>query len=187
MIGAPLSVLHSYTLIDETDDALARPESPPDPRPLDGEAPADFEARKDAHAKSVAAAEAEFIRRFEVACETGDWRGLIVDGRTPTFFHVRQIPMTAWNAFKRVARSLGTDEIATLAFRLGVTEITNLNLGVATKVAPYVGDDGKRERALGDVLDEAIPNAISMAPGGRDVVLRIGVRIMQQRGAPLGK
>ena len=105
-----------------------------------------------------------------------------------SIFRVRQIPLTAWDAFRRIAATLGEVEQTTLAFRLGVVRIDNLNLGVAIETKPYLGADGRRERAFGDALSEDVVNAIALAPGGADVVHRIGFMVMAQRGgAPLGK
>ena len=94
---------------------------------------------------------------------------------------VRQIGITAWSAFKRIVRSMSQDEIALLAFRLGVIGIDNLPLSVKVARVPYI------EPAFGDVLPAEVVDAIGRAEGGRDVVLRIGLAIMKQRGAPLGK
>lgn len=187
-ILAALSVQHEYGLISPVDDALALPDAGPEPVRLDDEAEDAFADRHAKWLKAKAAGEAEFARRYEVATETGQWSELLLDGKQPTVFRVRQIPMTAWDAFRRLwSTSLGDLEAATLAFRLGVTRIDNLNLGFAIGLKPYVNDEGKRERAFGEILDEEVPNAIARAPGGRDVVHGIGLLIMKQRGGPLGK
>ena len=78
-------------------------------------------------------------------------------------------------------------EWTALAFRMAVTSIDNLGLGIKLERRPYVGDDGTKFRAFGDVLTEDVVDAIGRCPGGKDVIFRIGHRIAQQRGAPLGK
>ena len=187
-IPAPISVLREYPLIDPTDDALAHPDPGAEPTKLDDEDEAAFAARHAAWQQAAKTAAEDFARRFQIATETGKWDGLLVEGRQPTIFRVRQIPLTAWDAFRRVAATLGEVEQTTLAFRLGVVRIDNLTLGVAIETKPYLGADGRRERAFGDVLSEDVVNALALAPGGADVVLRIGFMVMAQRGgAPLGK
>jgi hypothetical protein len=186
-LPAPLSVLHEYGLIDMTDDALIPPDLGSAPDRLDGEDEEAFLVRAKDYAERAAKVGEEWRNRFEIATETGKWDGLLAEGKTPTVFRVRQVPLTAWDAFKRAVRQMGEDEIKTLAFRLGVVGIENLNLGVKVERGPYLGDDGRKERTFGDVLSEDVPNAIAQAPKGKDVVHRIGLAIMRQRGAPLGK
>jgi hypothetical protein len=106
---------------------------------------------------------------------------MLVPGKAPTIFHVRQIGVSAWSTFKRISRALGQDEIMLLAFRLGVVSIDNLALPVKIAREPHP------EPGLGDVMSTAVVDTIAMAPGGRDVLLRTGMTIMSQRGAPLGK
>jgi hypothetical protein len=183
----PPSILRDYALVDVTDDALIPPAVPPEPERLPDENDAAWSARLDEYTAARDAAKEAWRDAFERASETGQWAGLLVEGKAPTLFHVRQIGITAWGAFKRAVRTLGDDEIAALAFRLAVVRIDNLPLPIKLARAPYVGEDGRKERSFGDVLTEEVVDAIGLAPGGRDVIARIGVRIMQQRGAPLGK
>lgn len=178
---APLSVVRDYTIIDVTDDALVPPAVAPAPSRLPDEDDTAWAARL-AAAAEVAATTAEAWREtYDRACETGRWDGLLVAGKTPTVFHVRQIGISAWAAFQRVIRTLGQPEIAQLAFRLAVVGIDNLPLPVKLTRAPHA------EPALGDALPAEVVDAIGSAEGGRDVVFRVGLAILRQRGAPLGK
>lgn len=187
MLPAALSVLRDYALIDITDSAVIPPALPPDPARLDDESDAAWSVRLAAHAAAYAKDAERYRDAFDRACETGTWDGLLVEGVAPTVFHVRQVPMTAWDAFKRVVRQMGEDEIKTLAFRLGVYAIDNLPLfdlsgqAIKVKTAPYPG-----EPTFGEALTADVVNAIALAKGGRDVVHRIGLIVMKQRSAPLG-
>lgn len=187
MLAAAISVVEGYGLIDVTDDALVQPVINPEPARLDGEDDAAFIGRREAWAKKAAAEATEWRRKYDLACETGNWDGMLVEGKAPTVFRIRQVPMTQWDSFRRVASQLGDAEQMTLAFRLGVERIDNLGIGIEIKRGPYVDGDGRKVRPFGDVLSEDVPNRIALAPGGRDVVHRIGLIVLGQRGAPLGK
>lgn len=182
MIAAPpLSVVRDYAIIDESDDALVSPDVPAEPVRVDGEADEAWSERAAAWATTCADIAEKWRADYKRACETGEWSGMLAPGKAPTIFHVRQIGVSAWSTFKRVARTLGQDEIALLAFRLGVVSISNLALPIKVTHEPHP------EPGLGDVMPAAVVDAIAMAPGGRDILLRTGMTIMSQRGAPLGK
>lgn len=187
MIPAALSVLRDYALIDITDDALIQPALPPEPSRLDGEDDERWAGRLTAYTTAAAKVATEWREAFDRATETGQWDALIVPGKTPTLFRIRQIGVTAWAAFKRAVRKMGEDEIRQLAFRLAVTGIDHLEIDVKLATAPYIGEDGRRERSFGDVLTADVVDAIGRAPGGAGVLARIGEAVMQGRGAPLGK
>lgn len=187
MLAVAISHVDGYGLIDVTDDALVQPAIDPEPARIDGEDDSAFLARRETWAKKAAEVATAWRRKYDLACETGNWDGMIAEGKAPTVFRIRQVPMTQWDAFRRVASRLGDAEQMTLAFRLGVDRIDNLGLGIEVKRGLYIDGDGRKVGALGDVLSEDIPNRIALAPGGRDVVHRIGLIVLGQTGAPLGK
>ena len=187
---APPSILTEYGIIHESDDALARPELPAELARLPDEDDATWNAREAKRAEAVRADNKRFVEAYiRAATETGDWSGLLVPGRTPTVFRVRRIGVTAWAAFKAeaVAQRLSEEQIAHLAFRLGVVGIDNLPLPVKLDRSPYVDPEGKRIKAMGDVLSTEVVDMIALADQGNEVVVGIGLLIAKQRGGPLGK
>lgn len=183
----PPSVLRDYDLIDTTDDAIVQPEPPPEPARLDDESDLAWEERRAKWADDAAKVATAWREQYDRACETGDWSALLVPGKVPTLFHVRPIGVTAWTDFRHAVREMVWEQSAQLAFRLGVTGISNLNLGIKIERRPYVGPDGTAYPSFGDVLTAAVVDRIGAGPGGGDVVKRIGFAIARQRGAPLGK
>lgn len=187
MIAAPASVLRDYELIDLSDDALAQPTLDPEPSRLAAETDEAFAARTAAWAKECARIAKEWREVYDRCCETGDWSPLLLPGKDPTIFRLRQVGASAWAAFYRVVRSMAQQEIEILAFRLAVVAIDGLNLGVTVTRAPFVGDDGRREPSFGDVLSTAVIDAIASAPGGRAVIAHVSGIALSKNGAPLGK
>jgi hypothetical protein len=183
----PPSVLRPYGVIDASDDALVQPELAPEPARLPDEPEEDFLKRAKDWAEAGTKTTQKWWATYNRAAETGNWEGLLIPGRTPTIFHVRPVGIAAWSAFKRVGLRLVQDELAILAFRIAVIEIENLPLAIKFARGPFTGDDGRREPKFGDVLDESVVDAIGAAEGGRDIVIRVGLAILRQRGAPLGK
>ncbi len=144
----PPSLQHDYDLISASDEAVNAP--PPD---------AD---------ETVKAAFAEKIDR---ARETGDWTGLLIEGKSPTKFVCRLVPQSV---MRRIAdRSnasadsrLGTLEMLGLVLRLSVKEVVNL--------------PGYKVRLVNDADWGAIAHAELLDNLPPDIVNEIGLAAFQR-------
>ncbi len=67
-------------------------------------------------------------RKLEVARETGNWSGVVVEGAQPTKFTMKPL---AGDVYRRMmdmygSRAIGIGELASLAFRCACVGVTNL-------------------------------------------------------------
>jgi hypothetical protein len=76
-----------------------------------------------------------YSEQLRVARETGDWSGLLVDGRVPTTFVMRVIPRKILWTLRDAARSgeFGEEMFAAWLFRASVRSIANFDEGQAFK------------------------------------------------------
>ena len=135
----PPSNQNAYDLIASTDEAINAP-------PADAD-----DATNDA-----------FNAKLNVARDTGDWSGLLIEGKSPTKFVCRVIPQTI---MRRIAdrmneegpSKLGNLELVGLVLRLSVQEVTNLK---DYKVRHESSQEWGR-LASADLLDKLPPDVVN--------------------------
>ena len=98
------SLQREYSYISAADDAIATPP-------------------KDADEATRAA----FAHRLDVARRTGDYTDVLLEGRVPTKFLLRHIPGDTLRKLYDDANRLGHLEVASLAFRLALVDVSNLD------------------------------------------------------------
>lgn len=82
-----------------------------------------------------------YAHRWKVARDTGDHSALLVDGAQPTKFIMRPLSVETFAALVDMARAkVGTSEVATLAFRIALESVSNLDgIEVKHEIHPRFG------------------------------------------------
>lgn len=93
--------------------------------------PDEIKALDEQHKKDLAKLEEEAqpdLDRLTVARETGDYKPILKDGESPTWFHLRVIPGTLMRSFQSALSSneLADFNVPALALRLALTKVENL-------------------------------------------------------------
>lgn len=139
----------TYRLVFASDPAVRQPVLPSDPGP-----DADDDARAEVKRATEAAA-ATYREAWRVARETDEWKPMLVDGESPTYFVCQWIPREAWRRWSDLRRenggSMGDQEAESALVRLALVGIENLN---------WPGFSFPRPIYDGELRDNAAPRAL---------------------------
>jgi hypothetical protein len=180
------AVLREYPLAFSGDPAFRHPDTVPPPLPGEHEDPEAFGARLDEWKDDMMKRGGEFAQAFMRCTEQQDWSPLLVEGRLPTVFRVRQVSGSMWRAFQgfAVRHRLLDRECAALAFRLAVVRIEDQHAGVISDKEVHREPSGQAS-ALGEVLAASVVDRLDAID--KLIVDELGQAVLKQRGAPLGK
>jgi len=113
-----------------------------------------------------------YLKKLEVARDTGNWSEFAIEGLNPTKFTMKQVPGTLLRKLvdRFTTGAIGPAELASLLFRAAIIEIENLGFDHKIKRVQVADYGALADQETVDMLD-----AIDV-----DIVTELGIVIRQR-------